>query len=276
MSQRGQIPKDEDVALPPEPLSSVTCTLRLRNNPLGVDERDKMQSGAAFASTNWSMVLLAHDDPGAMDRLMRQYLAPIYAYVRRTGRTPDQAADLTQDFVATVVLERALIQKADPERGRFRAFVKSALSHFLIDEHRRATARFRAAVTPALPGLRLDDFEPDAAADPTTAFDRQWAGTLLAVALARVEADCRECGQGAHWDAFCAVVIDPTVRQTSAPKLTDIATRLGLSEPGQVSSMIQTVRRKFRRMLRKAVEDTVADPALAAEEFQELKILWGL
>jgi DNA-directed RNA polymerase specialized sigma24 family protein len=235
-----------------------------------------MSTGAAFESTNWSMVLLAHDDPRLLDKLLRRYVAPIYAYVRRAGRTRDDAAHLTQEFVATVVLERGLIDKADPARGRFRTFLKSALSHFLVDQHRRATARVRAAERPALTGLRLEDLEPGEGDDPGAAFDRQWAGTVLAAALEAVEADCLACGQEVHWAAFSAAIIEPALRQAAAPGLEELAGRLGLSQATQVSSMIQTVRRKFKRTLRKVIQDTVADPAQTDDELRDLKAFLGL
>ena len=99
---------------------------------------------------------------------------------------------------------------------------------------------------------------------------------MLSGVLAKVEADCRASGQMVHWEAFAAAVIEPTLRQASTPAMADLATRLGVSEPTQVSSMIQTVRRKFRRLLRKAIENTVADPSLTEEEFRDLKAFWGL
>lgn len=230
-----------------------------------------MQSGAGFQSTHWSMVLAAHDDPRLLDPLVRRYLPPIYAYIRRAGHSRDDAADLSQEFVTRIILERGLIDRADPARGRFRTFVKAALSHFLIDQHRRATAKARGPATPLIGGLKLEDMEPAERDDPAAAFDRQWAATVLASALERVEADCRACGQGGHWAAFDAVVLDPVLRHASAPPLNELAQRLGLEDGAQVSSLIQTVRRKFRRTLRQVIEETVAGPAHADEELANLR-----
>jgi RNA polymerase sigma-70 factor (ECF subfamily) len=230
-----------------------------------------MHSGAVFESTQWSMVLAAPDDPRLLDLLIRRYVEPIYAYVRRAGHRPEEAGDLTQDFIATVLLERGLIDRADPARGRFRTFIKTALANFLIDQHRRATARARRPASPLITGLRLDALEPSERDDPAAAFDRQWAASVLSGALERVEADCRACGQQAHWTAFSASVIEPTLRHTAPPPLADLARRLGASDSAQVSSMIQTVRRKFQRTLRKVVEETLADPSHTEEELRELR-----
>jgi DNA-directed RNA polymerase specialized sigma24 family protein len=230
-----------------------------------------MHSGSAFASTQWSLVLAAPDDPAILDSLLRCYLGPIYAYIRRAGNARDRAADLTQDFVSQVILERGLLDRADPARGRFRTFLKSALANFLVDQHRRSTTRARAPAEPLLGGLKLDDIEPSDGDDPEAAFDRQWATSVLSATLDRVEADCNDCGQAAHWAAFSASVIEPVVRHTSLPGMEDLARRLGVPQSDQVSSMIQTVRRKFRRTLLQVVQETMADPSQAPDELTNLR-----
>ena len=79
-----------------------------------------------FASTHWSVVLaVARADPArrteALDRLCRTYWEPLYAYIRRGGYEIHDAQDLTQSFFA-LVLDKHVIEAADPERGRFRYF----------------------------------------------------------------------------------------------------------------------------------------------------------
>jgi RNA polymerase sigma-70 factor (ECF subfamily) len=230
-----------------------------------------MHSGSAFLSTQWSVILAAPDDRSLLEALLQRYLGPIYAYMRRAGNTQERAADLTQEFVSQVILERGLLDRADPARGRFRTFLKSALANFLVDQHRRATTRARSPASPVLSGLRLEDIEPSDSDDPGSAFDRQWATTVLAAALTRVETECQGCGQAVHWRAFATNVIEPTLRHTSPPPLDELARQLGLADSAQVSSMIQTVRRRFRRVLLQVVEESLADPALATDELANLR-----
>jgi len=230
-----------------------------------------MHSGSAFLSTQWSLVLAAPSDPSILDSLLRRYVGPIYAYIRRAGNTRDKAADLTQDFVATVILERGLLDRADPDRGRFRTFLKTALTNFLIDQHRRATARTRSTDSPCLNGLSLDHLEPSDRDDTGAAFDRQWAATVLSATLTRLEADCLACNQAVHWSVFSAAVLEPALHHTAPPGHEPLAARLGIADAGQVASMIQTVRRKFRRTLLQVVEETLADPTQAEDEVRSLR-----
>ena len=233
------------------------------------------QTGAGFQTTQWTLVAGAAADPAQLGPLLRAYWGPIYAYIRRSGRSREQAADLAQQFIAEVVLERGLLDRADPERGRFRTLLKSSLRNFLVDQHRRATAKGRSPDTPLLGGAALDRLEPSATDDPAAAFDRQWATTLLSRCLERLAADCASSGQEGHWAAFRAAVIDPALGHDRAPGLDDLAKRVGAADAAQVSSMIQTVRRKFRRTLRDVVGATVAEPAWAEEEIASLRAFLG-
>src|SRR5512144_802383 len=87
-----------------------------------------------FATTHWSVVLTASDKEApeasaALERLCRTYWYPLYAYVRRRGHTPEDAQDLTQEFFARL-LARNWVGSADPEKGRFRTFLLTAMNHF--------------------------------------------------------------------------------------------------------------------------------------------------
>jgi RNA polymerase sigma-70 factor (ECF subfamily) len=176
------------------------------------------------------------------------------------------------------VLERDLMSRADPERGRFRTFLKSAVRNFLVDQHRRATSKARAPGTALLGGGSLEDFEPSEEDDPSRAFERQWAATVLSRTLERLEADCAGCGQQKHWAAFRMAVIDPAIGLVpgdgtgrGVPALDDVARRVGAPGPDQVSSMIQTIRRKFRRMLTEVVGQTLENPGDAADEVARIQ-----
>src|SRR5204862_5325436 len=98
---------------------------------------------AGFLTTRWSVVVAAGGPTGpgareALSTLCATYWYPLYAYARRRGADRHAAEDLTQGFFAAL-LERGSVAAADPQRGRFRAFLLTAFQRFAAHEHERAT-----------------------------------------------------------------------------------------------------------------------------------------
>jgi DNA-directed RNA polymerase specialized sigma24 family protein len=101
-----------------------------------------LPGGGRFATTHWSVVLQAagHESSpqsqAALEKLCRAYWYPLYTFIRRQGRGPEEAQDLTQQFFVHL-LESDSFGRADPDKGRFRSFLLGALKHFLINEWQR-------------------------------------------------------------------------------------------------------------------------------------------
>src|SRR5687768_10431911 len=100
-----------------------------------------------FPTTRWTLVIAAADPQrkearSALVSLCENYWYPLYAYLRRRGHTADQAQGLTQDFFIRV-LEGRYLDRADPEKGRFRSFLLTSLKFFVADERDRQRAHKR-------------------------------------------------------------------------------------------------------------------------------------
>lgn len=231
------------------------------------------QTGARFATTNWSMIVSARGDRAGLEALLRRYWSPVYAYLRRHGHGSADAADLTQGFLSEVLVGRNLAERADPSRGRFRAYMLQALSNFVVDQQRRGTtARPGASLLPANRAV-LAAAEPRPADEPPDAFHRQWATTVLATALERVEASCRDDGLDEHWRAFEGRVLHP-IRDGAAPvSLAAIIGSADAAERDAVSKMIHTVKRKLRRAVHEVVAETT-DEGEVDEELADLLRRW--
>lgn len=78
----------------------------------------------------------------ALESLSAAYWYPLYAYVRRRVSDVNEAQDLTQAFFAEL-LEKNYVGSATPERGRFLAFLLTALKHFLSKQWDKAKAKKR-------------------------------------------------------------------------------------------------------------------------------------
>jgi DNA-directed RNA polymerase specialized sigma24 family protein len=75
----------------------------------------------------------------ALDGLYRVYCYLVYAFIRRRGYCRQDAQDPTQDFFVHL-LEKGTLVRADPQRGRFRSFLLTALDYFLAHAAERARA----------------------------------------------------------------------------------------------------------------------------------------
>ena len=211
----------------------------------------------------------------ALEKLCRAYWYPLYAYVRRRGYSPEDAQDGTQSFFARL-LERDLLSRASPQRGRFRSFLLTALQNFLADEHDRATARKRGAGQPL---ISLDAFEGEARyalepadnVSPDKLFERRWATTVLEQAWTSLEA---EYVAEEKADLFRELRRFNSA-QENAPGYAEAAGNLKLPE-NSVKSLVHRMRRRYRALLRAEITHTVADPAEIDEEIRYLlRVLEG-
>jgi RNA polymerase sigma-70 factor (ECF subfamily) len=120
----------------------------------------------------------------ALETLCRTYWYPLYAFVRRQGRSPEDAQDLTQEFFARL-LEKDYLQAVVREKGKFRSFLLMALKRFLMNDWKQARAQKRGGgcVTISLEASQLAEtrYLTESVA-PLTAeklYERRWALTLL-------------------------------------------------------------------------------------------------
>jgi RNA polymerase sigma factor (sigma-70 family) len=121
-------------------------------NPRGsvrevVSSFDGAGAGGQFQTTLWSVVLQAAKEPStqsweALAKLCRTYWYPVYAFLRRQGKSPHDAQDLTQAFFIHLLRHDRLAQ-VRPEKGRFRSFLLAALKNFLSDQREKTQAQKR-------------------------------------------------------------------------------------------------------------------------------------
>lgn len=226
-----------------------------------------------FRTTSWTLIVRARASQTDLEELLRRYWGPVYAFLRRTGRSRHEAEDLTQAFLSDVVLRRDLIGRADPERGRFRSYLLTALKRFVIDVHRHESGDGVAHRSVFVPrdSSELAAMEPAESDDPARAFDRQWAATVFQAALERTEAACNAKGMNRHWRAFESRIVRPMLHGCEAMPTEDLMAELEVREPQEIYDMIRTVKRKVRGSLRDVIEETVEDPSEIEEELGELR-----
>ena len=202
-----------------------------------------------------------------MARLFETYWPPVYAYVRRKGRSVEDAEDLTQAYF-TRFFEKEYLADFRPEVGRFRTFLLASVSHFLANEWDRQSAQKRGGGRPifSLDGTATEArlrFEPVDYLTPEAVFDRQWVATVLTRCLETLRDE--QAGRGEQ-DRFERLKVFLTADQES-PSYEEVAEALALSESA-VRTAVHRLRKRFSAVLREEVGRTVKDGSEVDEEIQ--------
>jgi DNA-directed RNA polymerase specialized sigma24 family protein len=228
----------------------------------------------SFETTHWSLVVAAGGADSSAARtalaaLCEAYWYPLYAYVRRRGTNADDARDLTQGFL-TSLLERRDFEHLDQERGRFRAFLLASLQHFLSNDAARRRTQKRGGGITLLP-LTFDDaegryrIEPEDSATPETLYERRWALTVIERVLGQLRREWEATGRETEFDELKACLLG----QNPPGGYAAMAARLDTSE-GALKTAIHRLRRKFQVELRRDIAETVSDPADVDDEIRYL------
>jgi RNA polymerase sigma-70 factor (ECF subfamily) len=211
----------------------------------------------------------------ALATLCETYWYQLYAYVRRRGTSPDDARDLTQGFL-TSLLERRDFEHVRQERGRFRAFLLASLQHYLSNDFAQRRALKRGGGITFLP-LAFDEaegryrIEPEESTTPETLYERRWALTVIDRVLGQLRREWEADGRDAEFDELksCLLGLNPSGGYAA------IAARLGTSE-GAVKTAVHRLRRRFQVELRTDIAETVSDPADVDDEIRFLVRALGM
>jgi RNA polymerase sigma-70 factor (ECF subfamily) len=243
---------------------------------LGESNHDSEPAHApVFATTHWSVVLAAAKQSDtkrgcdALARLCQIYWYPLYAYVRRRGYSAHDAEDLTQAFFAQL-LERHSLAAVEPERGSFRSFMLAVMKHFLANEREKGMAQKRGGGCQILSldwvaAERRFDLEPATYAAPDKLFEKQWALTLLAEVLNRLEHEYHSEGKG---DLFAALKQTLMGLRESQP-YAQLARELGVNESA-VAVAVHRLRKRYRELIRAEIANTLDDAEDVDAEIRHL------
>ena len=225
-----------------------------------------------FPTTRWTLVVAAGDPQrkearSALASLCENYWYPLYAYLRRRGYPADQAQDLTQEFFIRI-LEGRYLDRADPEKGRFRAFLLTSLKFFVADEgdRQRALKRGGGKVVPLEFSAGEDRYRRDPAHEetPERIFERRWALSVLDRVVENLRSEFVHHGRPEHFERLKVFLLG----QSDAPYAA-LACEMNTSE-GALKVAIHRLRKRYRELFRQEIADTVADPAEVESELRYL------
>jgi RNA polymerase sigma factor (sigma-70 family) len=219
-----------------------------------------------FPTTRWTGVLrlLGADDSAcreeALSSLCRDYWYPLYAFARRLGRSPEDAEDLTQGFLA-YVLEHDVFSMADRNVGTLRTFLLRVFQRYIGDVRDREMAQKRGGGKEIV-SLNLEGGEELYSRDlathdtPESLFDRSWAQSLLRTTLSTLAAGEQEAGRGQQFEILSTFLTPDAVSEQCYE---DAGREAGLS-PEAVRQAVCRLRKKFRECLREQIAATLHEP----------------
>jgi len=223
-------------------------------------------------STLWSVVCAAHAGPdevmmSARQRLLEQYGGAVHRYLLGALRNQDAAEELAQEFALRFL--RGDFHRADPERGKFRSFVKTALFRLVV-HYCRHQQKQPAPLHSNVPEPVAPDAEPCTSDEE---FAQSWREELLAHAWEALEKAQQTTGQ-----PFYAVLrFRADHPKTSSSEMAELlSAQLGkiLSAAG-VRQLLHRAREKFADSLLQQVAQSLDKPTAERieEELCELTLL---
>ncbi|MBI4618473.1 MAG: sigma-70 family RNA polymerase sigma factor [Planctomycetes bacterium] len=223
-------------------------------------------SGArAFPGTRPSLVALvakplAPEYREAWGTFFRGYWPPLYAFLRRSGSTREEALDLLQDFFLQG-LEGRILAHYDPSRGKLRTFLLACLSNLRKKAKRHDRARPDGRAFPihsteegdAILATRPGD-------DPQKAFEEEWIRQVQARSRASLEARLRAAG-----DVLSLRLLAEWVFTDRRPAGAALAKELGIT-PGDLYTRATRLRQAFASEVEVQVGSYSPEPAAERDE----------
>ena len=222
-----------------------------------------------FETTRWGIIRRAKLPEieacrDAYTHLCSTYWRPLYAFARLKGLSPEDARDLTQDFLAGM-WERRALQQADATRGRFRTFLLTAMENRIKDEWKRRSTlkRHPDGVVISIDARDAEGRYLEAAFQgltPEELYEQEWVTALLETALNSLRAEFVASGKSEQFEALAPYL----TYDGDAVPYAEVSDRLGVSVSA-VTTAVHRLRERYFSEIRKHVADTVD----SEEEYQD-------
>jgi DNA-directed RNA polymerase specialized sigma24 family protein len=230
------------------------------------------QLHVAFPETRWTLVRAVQSDgreeaQKAMGQICERYWYPIYAFLRRSQHSAEDAEDLTQAFFLRLIERDSLkdVRHLHVDT-RLRSFLLGCLKQLLVDQARHDTAVKRGGgkAPVSFDGMAAEDRyarEPIDRNDPERIFFQTWAHAMFAA----VREKLRDSFIQSRPVEMFEVLLPFISLENEPPPYREIAGRIKASE-ASARILVFRLREKFRDLLREEIAITVLTPEEMASE----------
>jgi RNA polymerase sigma-70 factor (ECF subfamily) len=225
-------------------------------------DRQSLQARLNEISTLWTMLFKAHT-PGdaataARQALVLRYHGAVYRYLLGAVRDEVAAEDLAQKFAERFL--RGDFRGADPQRGRFRDYLKTALIHLVNDHHRDRQQQ---------PGPLPSDSPAPSGPDSETDFLAGWREELLEQTWKALKQ-----ANATYHEVLLLHIDNPD--STAAQMAEQLSSTMGRPVTAAwVRKTLQRAREKYADLLIDEVAKSLEQPSLEQleQELQELNLM---
>lgn len=223
--------------------------------------------------TLWSVVREAHLSDreraqSAQQRLLDLYSGAIRRYLVGALRNDDLADEIFQEFAYRFL--KGDFKSADPERGKFRSFVKTILFRMVATHFRKSTARKESS------GAMVEEIQSPAeeqADQDDELFLQSWRDDVLTRTWNALET--YETTGGAPYNTVLRIRVgNPAANTPQMAELISTALNREISE-GNVRVQVHRAREKFASLLIETIADSlpVANRESIESELIELRLI---
>jgi RNA polymerase sigma factor (sigma-70 family) len=203
----------------------------------------------------------------AFASLVDAYWKPVYKYLRLKWRlTPEEAADLTQDFFAHA-LETNVLGRYEASRARFRTYLRLCLDGYASNAHKAERRLKRGGAVVMVPldftsaEGEISRHEPSVLPDVEELFYREWARVLFQRAVDALRKETAASGRAVMFEVFRQY--DLAESADERPTYAAIGSTLGLPVT-TVTNHLAAMRRRLRQL----VLDHLRELTMTDEEFE--------
>jgi hypothetical protein len=230
------------------------------------------------SDTDWVELSTAQDlttDQGreALGRIIRR-LRPLFMarLTTKFGFRPPEAEDLLQAFLHEKIMVGGLLRLADPNRGRFLAFLLNAFDNFVLTELRRSRSLRRKPLGTEVPIHVLADSElPHHVDPPDDQLEIVWVQAVIAGTLLNMQAELVRRGRHNVWSVFEHRILLPMLDDQPPMQYSELIERFGFASPSDAFNVLATAKRMFQRHLKSVIAEYTANDRDVEEELSHLQ-----